>query len=457
MLSRKTSRFRRQAGTLNEMEIASSTEGHAAVFSVAAVRTKVKWWLIALLPMFGQTFHYINALYPLWALSKAFPVLSLPLVLLLRGHVRLPVTRQILISLAWLVLFPSFAAIFYFNESFFTSITAQVKLLPVLYFFSFAAVLFLLKPTLAEVEKGFLTCGVIVVGALIAMYLFVPNSWYNTKYVLGQSDFFSADSRGHRIRMSMYFPMVLFFFCYRRAYFERSMRYLLGAAVVFAVALLIVKARSGIIAISAVILFNTFRWSKVPARIGLVLCAPIVLVGMFSTGYLATAFSTDANSGFDTRRITIDLASQFLGGDPIRWIFGVGTISPTSSETLIDYFHHFFFLADITWLGIVFEYGLIGAFIILLFQVRGLLLYRQLQAKVEDDFLGALCDYLIYILFISFFYPPTLVPGETAVILAIFVYIWRVGELGTLEARTSPTRGADQKNVGSVHARLEAS
>ncbi|WP_162199078.1 hypothetical protein [Robbsia andropogonis] len=194
-----------------------------------------------------------------------------------------------------------------------------------------------------------------------------------------------------------------------------------------------------------------------PARIGLVLCAPIVLVGMFSTGYLATAFSTDANSGFDTRRITIDLASQFLGGDPIRWIFGVGTISPTSSETLIDYFHHFFFLADITWLGIVFEYGLIGAFIILLFQVRGLLLYRQLQAKVEDDFLGALCDYLIYILFISFFYPPTLVPGETAVILAIFVYIWRVGELGTLEARTSPTRGADQKNVGSVHARLEAS
>ncbi|WP_347555763.1 hypothetical protein [Robbsia sp. KACC 23696] len=439
------------------METASSTDGVPAVFSAAPVRSKVKWWLIALLPMFGQTFHYLTALLPLWALSKAFPVLSLPLVLLLRGHVRLPVTRQILISLTWLVLFPSFAAIFYFNESFFTSLTAQVKLLPILYFFSFLAVLFTLKPTLAELEKSFLLCGIIVVAALILMSIVVPNSWYSTKYVVGQADFFSDDGRGHRIRMPMYFPMVLLFFCYRRTFFERSFRYLVGTVIVFCVALLIVKARSGIIGITAVILLNSFRWARMSHRIALMVCAPFALVGMFSTGYLATAFSTDAASGFDTRRVTIELASQFLGKDPLRWIFGVGTISPTSKQSLMDYFHHFFFLADITWLGIVFEYGLIGAFIIVLFQVRGLLLYRRLQAKVEDDFLGALCDYLIYILFISFFYPPTLVPGETAVILAIFVYIWRAGELEEWGGRAAPYGAVGGMNVGGVHARLEAS
>jgi hypothetical protein len=438
------------------METASSMDGTPAIFSAAPIRSKVKWWLIALLPMFGQTFHYITALFPLWALSKAFPLLSLPLVLLLRSHVRLPVTRQLLLSMVWLVLFPSFAAIFYFNESFFTSITAQVKLLPILYFFSFLAVLFTLKPTLAEIENSFLTFGIIVVVALILMWALVPNSWYATKYVVGQADFFSADDRGHRIRMSMYFPMVLLFFCYRRAFFERSFRYLVAFLVVFAVALFIVKARSGIIATAAVILINAFRWSRPSARLGLMVCAPFALVGMFSTGYLATAFSTDASSGFDTRRITIQLASQFLGNDPIRWIFGVGTISPTSSQSLMSYFHHFFFLADITWLGIIFEYGLIGAFIIVLFQVRGLVLYRRLQTKVEDDFLGALCDYLIYILCISFFYPPTLVPGETAVILAIFVYVWRAGELG-LTDQQHRSGNAVERNRGSDHAHLEAS
>ena len=434
------------------METASSTEGVAAVFSNAPVRSRVKWWLIALLPMFGQTFHYISALYPLWALSKAFPILSLPALMLLRGHHRFPVTRQILISMAWLVLFPSFAAVFYFHESFFTSITAQVKLLPILYFFSFLAILMTLKPTLAELQKSFLICGTVVICTLLIFAVVIPDRWYEGKYVITQAPFFTSDNRGHRIRMSMYFPIILLFFCYRRAVFERSFRYLMGAVVAFLVTLLIVKTRAMVVGITVVVLLNGLRWARPMTRLALILCAPIALTAMFSTGYLATMFSTDASSGFDVRRETIDLASRFLGNDPIRWLFGVGTISPTSKQSLIDYFHHFFFLADITWLGIVFEYGLVGAFIIVLFQVRGLFLYKRLRMKVEDDFLGSLFDYLVYILAISLLYPPTLTPGETAVILAIFVYIWRVGGLDKM---ASAGALADKTESRSTHVRFE--
>jgi hypothetical protein len=414
---------------LDETEAAVSVDGLAPVFSTEPARTRVMVWLLALLPLFGQTFHYLSALGPLWALSKAFPVLSLPAVLRLFGQQRFPVTRQILISFAWLTLVPSFAAVFYFHESFFTSITAQVKLLPILYFFSFLAFLLALAPTLKELERSFMIAAVVVICALVVLWAVVPTTWYQESYVIGQAPFFTNDNRGHRIRMSMYFPIILLFFCYRRAWFERHAGYLLGAALAFAVVLLIVKTRAMVIGILGVLIINTIVWARPMVRVGLLVCAPVALTSIFSAGYLATTFSTGSETGFDTRRITITLATRFLGSDPVRWLFGVGTISSTSRQNLIDYFHHFFFLADITWLGIVFEYGLIGALIVLFFQARGLFFYRRLRAKVEDDFLGALFDYLVYILLISFFYPPTLTPGETSVILAIFVYVWRAGGL----------------------------
>ncbi|MBB3259189.1 hypothetical protein F4827_004063 [Paraburkholderia bannensis] len=434
------------------METASSKAALSPVFSAEPARARVMLWLLALLPLFGQTFHYISALAPLWALSKAFPVLSLPAAFRLAGYPRFPVTRQILISFAWLVLFPSFAAMFYFHEGFFTSITAQVKLLPLLYFFSFLALLLTLEPTLHELERSFIVAGVIVICALIVMAAIVPDSWYSGSYVVGQASFFTNDSRGHRIRMSMYFPIILLFFCYRRTFFERHLGYFFGVAVAFAVTLLIVKTRAMIIGIMGVLLINAFVWARPMARLGLLVCAPFALVGVFSAGYLATTFNLSSENGFDTRRISIQLASGFLGSDPLRWLFGVGTISPTSSDSLIDYFHHFFFLADITWLGIVFEYGVIGAAILLLFQLRGLLLYRRLRAKVEDDFLGALFDYLIYILVISFFYPPTLTPGETAVILAVFVYVWHAGNLNEDGDQAIPVHDADSRSDHAAHA-----
>lgn len=426
-------------------DASASADALPPVFDQGRARRGVMWCLLLVLPMFGQTFHYITALYPLWALSKAFPVLTLPLVVRLVREPRFPMTRQVLLSFVWLVLVPSFAAVLYFTQNFFTGLTAQVKLLPFLYFFSFLALLLIVKPTLSELGRSFVLLGALVVGVLIVLWVVVPADWYKETYVIGQAPVFTNDSRGHRIRMSMYFPFILLFFCYRRAWFERHLGYLAGAAVALAVALLIVKSRALAIGIMGVLAINTLVWARPRARLILFMIAPAVLAGVFSMGYLASIFDGGAESGFDTRRISAQLATQFLGNDPMRWLFGVGTISPASADSLISYFHHFFFLADITWLGIVFEYGLIGALIILCLQLRGVFFYKRLRREVDDDFLGALYDYLIFVLLSSFFYPPTLAPGETAVILAIFVYVWRAGGFG---------QGAD---VRSPHARIAAS
>lgn len=403
------------------------TVSSAGFFSDAPVRLKVIIALLAALPIFGETFHYMTSIRPLWMLSKAFPILSLPLVLGLTSYARFPMTRQVLLSFAWLVLSPSIASIFYFQEGFFTGVAAQVKLLPVLYFFSFLALLQILRPTLKEIRQSFLLLGLITVGILIGLWLVVPASWYKGHYVVGTAPLFSDDARGHRIRMQMYFPIIALFFFYRRAVFEKSLTCLAGAMIAFAVILLIVRTRAMVVGVTVVCVLNSILWARPLLRVVLALSAPFAFVAMFSTGYLASTFNTSRSTGFDVRYITAEKASNFLGDSPIRWIFGVGTLSPTSKDTLIAYFHHFFFLADITWLGIVFEYGLIGAAIFVLFELRGIIFHARLRKHVEDDFLNGLSDYLIYVLVISFFYPPTLTPGESAIILAIFAYVWRSG------------------------------
>ncbi|HTH97690.1 MAG TPA: hypothetical protein VL574_09750 [Stellaceae bacterium] len=406
---------------------AETAEALSPVFSLAAPRTKTLIWLILLLPWFGQTFSYIRDVLPAWAFAKAFPVLSLPLAFVLMRHQRMVMSRQVLLSFGWLVLMPTFAAIFYFQQGFFTGITAQVKLLPLLSFFSFLGLLLLLKPTLKEIAYGYLAIGFATLALLVFFWLAIPDSWYAVNYVPNTNPLFSVDDRGHRIRMPWYFPAVALFFCYRRFIRYREWRYLLGVLGAFAVAVFIVRTRGWVIGILGVLAINSFMWARPLVKVALLVALPVAAIGIFSVGYLATTFNFGTDTGFDTRWITIQKATEFLGWSPMRWLFGVGTISPTSSDSLMAYFDHFFFLADITWLGIVFEYGIIGALLFLAFELRGMLLYRRISRQIDDDFLGALCDFILYTLIISNVYPMTLVPGETAIIMAVFAYILHAG------------------------------
>lgn len=388
------------------------------------LRPKVMAVLLSLLPFFGQSFHYMRDLPPLWTLSKVFPVLMLPFALLLFRYPRLPVVRQLLVTFVWLILVPSFAAIYYFSQDFFTGVTAQVKLLPLLSFFSFLGVLLYLRPTLRELSAAFLIFGIVTYVVLVLLWALVPQAWYSGVYVVGSSPLFSMDNRGNRIRMPMYFGMITLFYCYRRFLDEMRLRWLAGAFVGFALTLWVVKTRAMMVGIAGVVMINSFLAVGPVKRLVVMLLAPFALVGLFSFGYLSTMFSTDASTGFDVRWETAIKAVNFLGLDPIRWLFGVGTISPTSSDSLFAFFDHFFFLADITWLGILFEFGVIGAGLILLYELRGILFFHRLQQRIDSHYLGSLYDYIVYVLLISNLYPPTLTPGETAIILSIFVYVW---------------------------------
>ena len=379
--------------------------------------------LFLLLPLFGQSFHYLKALPPLWALSKAFPVISLPLALVLFRGERPVVSRQVLLSFLWLLLLPSFAAMFTFQQDFFTGLTAQVKLLPLLYFFSFLGLLRWMKPTSSELTVGFMTCAATTFVLLVLLWLPAPESWYSGTYKIGDAPLFSADSRGHRIRMPMYFGMIGLFYCFRRlsghlGSMSRAMwlaLYAAGSAAVVG----IVRTRSMVVGLAGVAVINLWRQTRLKGRFVMIVLLGVLLPLLFTVPYLNKMFATDESSGFDLRWGTVTDALDFLGTNPLHWIFGVGTLSPLDPAGLITWFNHFFFLADITWLGVVFEYGLIGALLVLLIPVRGLMLSLMLP---QNLLLDSLRDYLLYALLISPLYPLTLSPGEVAIILAIFVF-----------------------------------
>ena len=375
------------------------------------------------LPFFGELFHYLKPLPPLWALSKAFPILTLPFCFFAMKDGPAPRgSRQILLSLLYLFLVPSFTAMFSFNQNFFLGLTAQVKLLPILYFFSFTGFLRLLKPTSSEIAKSFLYWGLLLFGILVLLWLLVPQSVYEELHKATEAPIFSFDSRGNRIRMPYIFGTIGTFYCFRRFFAEKKVWWLLGTIAGFASVMGIIRMRAAVLGLAMVFALNTLRFSKPKIRLIILALLPFAAAALLSVPYVASTFDTGSQSGFDIRRGTIEKATAFLGGNPLHWAIGVGTITPLDSTGLIRYFNHSFFLSDITWLGITFEFGLIGAVLLLMIPGRGLWESRRVSATRQGAFLGSLQDYLIYSIVISTGYPLTMAPGEFAMILAILVH-----------------------------------
>ena len=378
--------------------------------------------LALVLPIFGQSFHYVKSVPALWALSKAFPIMSLPLCLALFGGARPIGSRQVMITFVWLTLVPTFLSLWSFQQTFFVALTSQVKLLPILYFFSFLGLLRWLRPTGKEIGAAFLIAAAVTFALLLVVWRLAPQSAYTLHYNVGDAPLLGADARGNRIRMPMFFGIIGIFYAYRRFLSGYRPPWLVAAVAGFALIFWLVRMRSIILGVAVVAAINAFLTAGMRVRLMLVALIPFAGLALFSVPLVASIFSTDRSFAFDVRWISTVKAIDFLGTNPLRWIFGVGSISPVDPAGMMTYFNHFFFLADITWMGILFEFGLIGACLIMALPVRGILIFQQVRRVRDDPFVAALQDYLLYAIIISEMFPMTLAPGELTVIMAIGVY-----------------------------------
>lgn len=387
---------------------------------------ELRWGRVAiltlLLPLFGQSFHYIKTIPALWAMSKAFPILSLPLALFLFTGPRPVGARQMLLSFLWLALVPTFISLGTFQQTFFVALTSQVKLLSLLYFFSFLGLLRWMRPTMREIAAGFLICALVSFLLLPTIWALAPQSAYAQHYVAGDAPLLGADSRGNRIRLPMFFGIIGVLYAYRRFLGGWRPGWLVAWGAGFGLIFALVRMRSIIFGLMLMAAINIFIAASPRMKMILVAILPFAIAAVFSVPFMASIFSTDKAFAFDVRWISTVKAIAFLGTDPLRWIFGVGSLSPVDPAGMMTYFNHFFFLADITWMGILFEYGLVGALLILAIPVRGIAMLAAVRRMRDDPFVAALQDYLVYAILISEMFPMTLAPGELAVILAIGAY-----------------------------------
>jgi hypothetical protein len=400
-------------------------------------RGHLRFWpvvgLCLILPFFGQTFHYIKVIMPLWALSKAWPIITLPLALRLFAGPRPEGSRQVVLTFVWLLLVPSFISQTTFNQNVIAALPAQVKLLPILYFFSFLALLRWADPAPAELERAVVVLALASFAILLVIWALAPQSAYVAHYDAGDAPLLASDARGHRIRLPMFYGMLGLLYAFRRFTQTWNWRWLAVWAVGFGLMYGLVRMRTYILGMAVMAGFTLFRQASPKARFGLIALIPFALLALFQTPMMASIFSTDKAYAFDVRYISTMKAIAFLGTDPMRWIFGAGTLSPVDPSAMMTYFNHFFFLADITWVGIIFEFGLVGAILIMALPLRAIWMMQRLRAQEDTPLNGALQDYLLYCVLVSEMFPLTMAPGEVTMIMAIAVWrmekVWRAKPL----------------------------
>lgn len=399
-----------------------TTRAHGGLMAAMSWNWRVVL-LVILLPLFGQSFHYIKDLKPLWALSKAFPILSLPLILPVLTRRSTPLLFDWLLALLWLVLTSSIIAMFTFEQNFILGLSAQVKLLPMLYALSFLGLLLLVRPTPDELLFAFACCAVLTFTILFLLWALAPQSWYATGYEMGDAPLLSADDRGNRIRMPMYFGMIALFSLNRRLLARPDWRTALFMLVALALIVGVVRTRSVVLASMATLGLVIFMEAPPRWRVGALVAAVLGGLVLLQVPYVQSAFDTSAASGFNIREVTAAKSIAFLGQNPLLWLLGAGTITSLDPGGLAKYFNHFFFLADITWLGVVFEFGLLGAGVFLFLLARTWFFGRGLRRSMDSPGLGGLQDYVLFTIVQSPLYSTmTLQPGEIAVIAASFVY-----------------------------------
>jgi hypothetical protein len=162
------------------------------------------------------------------------------------------------------------------------------------------------------------------------------------------------------------------------------------------------------------------RW-RIPILVALGSVAALAVPAYL---YLHAGVIAESLGGSLTARQTeLDRALAFLNAQPWRWVLGAGAATRIGDVTLGDMVGApFFFLADLGWLGVIFEYGVIGAALLLVLHLVGLrLTWRAVRA--DDPLSGAAFDYVLYIVLTSPISSVVLAPGELLTCMAIAWYM----------------------------------
>lgn len=407
--------------------------------------------MVFVLIMFGQTFQYVIDVWPLYALSKVWPLFALPLALLGAVRLRVPGRIAFLLLILWMYVVTPTISVLELGNTFLAAAATTIKVWSLTYVFGLAAVLFWLKPSEELLYKAFLGIGAFTFVSMTLLYLIAPQSLYEQG--IEQTKLFLWDvERGRRIYAPMFFGLSTIFLLNRSFWLQPRIWKIAALVACFLVLLLVYKQRTSIAAAGLCVLLGAVY--SLPRGKGLVtvfLGAMAVWAAFILVNLITEDVTAGLGGSLSVRQMEFLAAVNYLSAEPWRWITGVGSITRSVGGTnalaqIVG--ARVFFLHDLGWLGVIFEYGLIG--VVLLLLVHGYAAYvtgRGITAPTPLP--RALFDYVLYILITSLVYSITFAPGEVMTCMAIAYYLHD-------QRRRASTKPADPDTTSYEPAPLPA-
>jgi hypothetical protein len=357
--------------------------------------------------------------------------------------------------LCWLLAITPLMGILQLGNSLVDAMATSVKVWSFTYVFAVAGVLALLRSSHQMLRRAIIGLGVATFVIMSVLWVVVPESAYgggdlNTKLFMIDAE------RGFRIYMPMYFGVMLMLYLNRSAWMRFAWWKPVGVLIALALMLTIYKQRAAIAsAVLALVLGGVLsmkRWRVAGlAVVGVGACAGVIL--FMARAQNSAELANSLGASLAVREVTVSTAWDYLSTNPERWILGVGGTTRLGDVTLGKLFNNpMFFLADIGWLGVLFEYGAVGVLMMLLVYATGL---RSALGWVrpDDPLSQAFADYIVYLLASSMIYSAVFTPGELTTTMALSYHLSRVSGPPRADQRISASQPAEPSPRHNARAR----
>lgn len=382
--------------------------------------------IVLALVMFAQCFQYMIDVLPLYALSKIWPFLTFPLFVWALLRLDIPFKLLLVVTLVWIIGATPVMGIIALGNDFIAALATTIKVWPFTYVFSLAGMLVWLRMPRASLWRIIIGLGVATYVIMVGLWVIMPLSAYGGGDAVTKLFMYDPE-RGYHLYMPMFFGMLLVFFLNRSFWIQPRLWKLAAVVLCLVLQVLIYKERAAIAAGALVVVLGAAlsagRW-RMAALAGLAVGAGIA--AFYIAGRMQEASDLKALGGsLAVRQVSVMTAWNYLTADSWRWLLGVGATTRLGNVTLAQIFgNRMFFLTDIGWLGVIFEYGAIGACLMLLVHIGGLLMALR-WSRPDDALSQAFADYIMYLIIASAIYSVVFTPGELTTIMALSYYFAR--------------------------------
>lgn len=316
------------------------------------------------------------------------------------------------------------SSLFFYEQDILTTLTSQAKILP---FFVYFFVLFVLdksRPIGKDLYYGLFLSGFF----LAVVYVFIANVINVAEYWTPDSSIFVNDAKGFRIRFPAVLCIIVFFLCAHQFKYKFKLKVAVVFCVIFYFLVFELKQRVELVAVFLALIYIYFE-SRYLIYLYLVGFCSLLLAYVFflKDPELLDFLQFSDDTSWLARERQLDYVFDVFRDYPLSFIFGVGKLSEVSEIGYEAYLGYKFTTADLGWVGVLHEYGLLGVALLVYF-IRSV--YREIDlATKSDDYYyritaEALRSYLLMSIFLSvvatrFLY----LSGVFVAIYAIAVYI----------------------------------